>query len=254
MIKLLQYDFLYLKRSFLFVVFPVVAIIFALLSPLTAKYINEILELAMSTSGGNPISLPDPTVMDSYVQYMSNLFEILLFVIVFVSVSFFMKDKNKGQLQLILSKPVSRIYYLLSKYISLCITILVSVLIGALVFVYGTYILFDEIDIVLTLNLSLLYMVYVLFILSVALFFSQYLNGYASASIATFVSYLAFSILGNFDRFILDFLPGRIMIRMTELMLDIVEPPTFVITLVVSLFLSFLLVGTSIFKFKKYDL
>ena len=45
----------------------------------------------------------------------SKVYEIFLIVGIFVSVSIFMRDKNKGLLPLILSKPINRTKYLLSK-------------------------------------------------------------------------------------------------------------------------------------------
>ena len=116
MIKLLKYDFIYLWRTYKFLIFPAVAVLFAFASPLTAKYINELLALLTTTTGGDPlIVLPDPVIQDSYAQYLSNLYEIFLIVCIFVSVSVFMRDKNKGLLPLVLSKPINRTNYLLSK-------------------------------------------------------------------------------------------------------------------------------------------
>ena len=114
--KLLKYDFIYLWRTYKFLIFPAVAVLFAFASPLTAKYINELLALLTTTTGGDPlIVLPDPVIQDSYAQYLSNLYEIFLIVCIFVSVSVFMRDKNKGLLPLVLSKPINRTNYLLSK-------------------------------------------------------------------------------------------------------------------------------------------
>jgi ABC-type transport system involved in multi-copper enzyme maturation permease subunit len=86
---------------------------------------NELLDLALADSGIN-ITLTDPVVLDSYLQYIGNLYETVLFVVLFVGVGFFIKDKTKGLLPLVLSKPISKTKYLISKFVSLNILILVS--------------------------------------------------------------------------------------------------------------------------------
>jgi ABC-2 type transport system permease protein len=255
MIKLLKYDFIYLWRTYKFLIFPAVAVLFAFVSPLTAKYINELLALLTSTTGGDPlITLPDPTILDSYGQYVSNLYEIFLIVGIFVSVSIFMRDKNKGLLPLILSKPINRTKYLLSKLLSLSVVILVSLIAGGMVFAYSTWVLFDSIDVLLVIWMSLLFLLYVLFIFAVSMFFSQYTKNYAAASILTFIVYIVFSIFGGFEKGILEYFPGRITSRFTELMFGISDTPTLIWTIVVTLFVTALLFFFSIRKFNKYDL
>ncbi len=46
---------------------------------------NQLLDLALADSGFD-IVLTDPTVLDSYIQYIGNLYETILFVILFVGV------------------------------------------------------------------------------------------------------------------------------------------------------------------------
>jgi len=192
--------------------------------------------------------------LDSYGQYISNLYEIFLIVGIFVSVSVFMRDKNKGLLPLILSKPINRTKYLLSKLTTLTVVILVSLIAGGIVFSYSTWVLFDSVDMALVLWMNVLFLVYVFFIFSVSMFFSQYTKNYATASILTFVVYIAFSIFGGFEAGILDYLPGRLTARVTELMYEISDTPTLIWTIAVTILTSAVLFYFSIRKFNKYDL
>jgi ABC-2 type transport system permease protein len=255
MIKLLKYDYIYLWKTYKFLIFPAIAVIFAFASPLTAKYINELLTLLTSTATGDPlIVLPDPTIQDSYAQYASNLYEIFLIVGIFVSVSIFMSDKNKGLLPLILSKPINRTKYLLSKVSSLSVVILVSLLAGGIIFSYSTWVLFDSVDVLLVLWMSLLFFVYVVFVFASAMFFSQYTKNYATASILTFIVYIVFSIFGGFEKGVLEYLPGRLTVRITELIFEIGEASTLIWTIIVTIVISVVLFYFSLRKFNKYDL
>ncbi len=251
--KLLKYDFIYLKKTSKFIIFPAVAIIFAILSPLTARYMNELLKFLM-TESGPIISLPDPTVLDSYIQYIGNLYEIFLIVIIFIGVGMFMRDKNKGLLPLILSKPIHRVKYLLSKLTSLSILLLGTLVISGVIFSYYTYFLFEEVDLLIVLNTTLLYFLYILFILSVAMFLSVFTKSYASASILTFIIYIVTNIIGGFQKWGLDYLPGRISQRISEVVIGVVDPQTMIITILVTIVLSGLLLFFSIKKFNQYDI
>jgi hypothetical protein len=86
------------------------------------------------------------------------------------------------------------------------------------------------------------------------MFFSQYSKNYATASIFTFIVYVVFSILGGFEKGLLDYMPGRLMIRITEIILE--SPNTNMIfwTSFVTVLLSVILFTLSIRKFNKYDL
>lgn len=250
---LLKYDFFYLRKTSKFIIFPAVAVIFAILSPLSAMYINELLTLLM-TESGPAITFPDPTVIDSYAQYISNLYEIFLIVTIFVAVSVFIREKTKGYLPLVLSKPINRTKYLISKITSLSILIFGSLIISGFVFGYYTYILFGEIDVMIVVNTTMVFMVYVIFILSLSMLFSQLFNNYPTASILTFVGYIVFNILGNFEKSILNYMPGRLTYRITEIIVGISETSTLIWNVVITLLVSIIFITISVLKFRRYDL
>ncbi len=250
---LMKYDFIFLKRTSKFIVFPAIGIFFAILSPITAKYMHEILGALLGAEGLDYI-IPAVTVSDSYIQYIGYLFEIFLFVSIFVGVSIFMKEKNKGELPLVLSKPISRTSYLLSKLFTFLILIFGSLIVSGLVFSYYTYYLFDTIDIMIVLNITLLYFIYTIFILAVSMFTSMLMKSYAGASVVTFVMYILFSILGAFDKGILEYLPGRVTQRSAEIITGTTEMNTMLPFILVILVVSFVFVFLSIQKFKKYDI
>jgi hypothetical protein len=64
---LIKYDFYYLRKTAKFIIFPALAFLLAVMSPLTAKYMNDILSFALG-SQEVPFEFPEPTVMESYTQ------------------------------------------------------------------------------------------------------------------------------------------------------------------------------------------
>ena len=253
MFKLLKYDFYHLRKTSKFIVFPIVIIIFAFLSPITARYMNELLKLALSDSGID-ITLTDPVVFDSYIQYIGNLYETVLFVVLFVGVGFFIKDKTKGLLPLILSKPINKIKYIISKYLSLSILILVSLLMGYLVFSYYTYFIFKEVDMIGMFLTTLLFFIYVLYILSISLFSATYFKSYLAAVSVTFGIYVFTSMLTFFKVSIFNYLPGVIVNSSIDILIGEEVIGDVLLNVVVTLLISTIFIYFSIIKFSKQNI
>jgi len=253
MFKLLKYDFYHLRKTSKFIVFPVVIILFVIISPITARYMNQILDLALSDSGIN-IVLTDPTVLDSYLQYIGNLYETILFVVLFVGVGFFIKDKTKGLLPLVLSKPISKTKYLLSKYISLNILILVSLLLGYLVFSYYTYFIFKEVDMFGMFLTTMLFFVFAIYILSISLFTATHFNSYLASVSVTFGIYILTSMLTIFEVSIFKYLPGFISSSSVDILIGEEVVGDVYINVGVTLLISIIFIFFSIKKFRNQDI
>ncbi|XFA98673.1 ABC transporter permease [Candidatus Izemoplasma sp. B36] len=217
---LLKYDYILLKKTKKLLVFPILFIVFATISVLSARFMNEILASLM-TEEGVIIELPDPTMINSYITYVQDLFEITLFIIIFVVISYFITDKTKGNFPLILSKPIKPSHYILSKYLSINALIIVSTIIGHLFFLYYTNNLFEQVDMTMSLVSLGLFICYVLFITSVAFLASIIMKQYLGALIVTFAAYLGLSLLSTFKRFeFLRILPGSIPSNIQTYILD----------------------------------
>jgi len=91
-----------------------VFLFFAISSPATAKFMNEILA---AVAGDINISFPDPTLYDSWGQVFKNMNSICLIVYLIVMASTVSQEKSKGSILLVLTKKVSRFQFLVSKFI-----------------------------------------------------------------------------------------------------------------------------------------
>ena len=94
--KLLKYEFFYYRKTSKFIVFGAIFVLFSIISPLTAKYIQELISFLLNGEP-LPIDIPDPTVYTAYEQYISDLYEIIFTVTLFVGVSIFIRDKTSRQ-------------------------------------------------------------------------------------------------------------------------------------------------------------
>jgi len=251
--KLLKYDFYYLQKTSKFIIFPVLLVLLAIMSPLTARYLNEILAFTLEGTG-IIIDLGSPTAFESYSQYIGNLYELYLYVIIFVAVGMFINDKTKGLLPLIISKPISRTKYILSKFITLNILILVSLFIGYFVFDYYTFFLFDEIDMLGMFYATLLFFVYIIYVTSIALFSATHTKSYILAIVTTFGVMLFIGALKLWQVGILKYIPGYIINNMIEMLLGVAETKVIIFNVLLTLGISSVFIVLSVIKFRKQDI
>ena len=253
--KLLKYDFYYLHKTSKFIIFPVLLVLLAIMSPLSAKYLNEILKAALEGSG-IVMEFGEPTVFDSYMQYFGNVYEIYLYVIIFVAVGMFIGDKTKGLLPLILSKPINRTKYIFSKFISFGLLVLASLFIGYFVFDYYTYFLFDEVDMLGMFYSTLLYFIYIIYIMSMAMFAATHSKSYIVAVVITFGGMIFFGLLKILEPLIkvLEYLPGAILENIIKVLTDAASIQDIIFNILFTLAISTVFMTLSIIRFRKQDI
>ncbi len=144
---LLHKDLIESIRKHRLLVLVLVFLMFGILSPVTAKYLPEIVSLILSSVGEMPdfgIAIPDPVMNDSYVQYYKNMTQMGIFIQILVMMGIVSEEKRKGSAVLILTKSVSRLEFLLSKFVMSVTVIMVSMIPSFVSFYLYTWLLFDE--------------------------------------------------------------------------------------------------------------
>jgi ABC-2 type transport system permease protein len=252
--KLLKYDFFYLFKTSKFIVFGAIFVLFSIISPLTARYINEILGFLLNGQDLGLV-LPEPSVWLAYEQYISDLYEIVFTIVLFVVVSIFMRDKTKGLQALIFSKPINRTKYLMSKYISVLALILTSITLGYLAFSYYTYFIFDEIFFGTGIVMMLLYFLDLAFVAAIALFSATHFKSYIMGILCTYGIYIFVSILAIFDKvIILKYFPGVIKSNIARVLVGTYDTTDIILNVLVTLVLMGTLITLSILKIRNQDI
>jgi len=104
----------FVKTPKLFIVLCLFAF-FSILSPLTARYMNELLATLASDV---QISFPDPTFRDAWIQLYKNTTSLCLIVYLIMMTGTVAQEKSKGSILLVLTKKVSRFQFLLGKFVA----------------------------------------------------------------------------------------------------------------------------------------
>ncbi len=125
---------------------PVVAIVFLLLgitSPVLARYIKELLDaLGTQTTGSIQIVVPDPTAADAVNQLLKNLGQFGVLVAILLAMGTVAAEKERGTAAFILTKPASRLAFLLAKFFAIGVTLAVAAALGCAVGGLYTVLLF----------------------------------------------------------------------------------------------------------------
>lgn len=112
--------------------------IFGFLSPITAKYLPQIFEMA----GLDPAALgmADPSAADSFAQFFKNVGQMGLLVLVIIFSGIMANEFSKGTLVNMLTKGLKRPIVIISKWVSsvICWTVAYLVCLG-ITYVYTKY-------------------------------------------------------------------------------------------------------------------
>ncbi len=124
------------------VVMVAVFVLFGLASPLIAKFTPEILK---SVPGAEQFAglIPEPTAADAVGQYIKNLTQFGFVLVILLGMGAVAGEKERGTAAIILSKPLPRWAFLLSKFVAQAVVYLVALLLGTLAAYYYTLVLFE---------------------------------------------------------------------------------------------------------------
>lgn len=195
-------------RTYKIYALPVVLLLFGFLSPLLTKLLPDILgEMA----GEIGLQLPEMTWVDSYQQLFKNLNQIGLLVLIITTMGTVADEKARGVAQLILTKPLSRTGYLLSKYVANSLLVIFSALLAYAATWYYTTILFSGAELLPGLAATGLYLVYTLLIIALTLFCSVLSRSLVAAGGLSVLGFFILSILPSLHHSLATYSPAALL-------------------------------------------
>ena len=123
---------------------PVIAVLFLLVgvvSPLTARYLPEILELSLGDQ--LPIPLPTPTGLDALAQLQKNLGQIGALAAIALAMGAVSGELDRGTAALVLAQPASRGAFLGAKLVAIGLVLAICTGLAAAVAWIYTAVLFE---------------------------------------------------------------------------------------------------------------
>ena len=119
-----------------------VFLLFGLTSPMLAKFTPELLK---SIEGAEQFAdiIPEPTTADAMGQYIKNLTQFGFILVILLGMGAVAGEKDKGTAAMILSKPLTRWSFVLSKYMAQSLVYLLAIVLAAIGAFYYTLFLFE---------------------------------------------------------------------------------------------------------------
>ncbi|MBK7918241.1 MAG: YhfC family intramembrane metalloprotease [Chloroflexi bacterium] len=124
-----------------------VFLLFGLMSPLLAKFTPQMLTMVEGAEQFANL-IPQPTINDAMTQYIKNITQFGFIIAILVGMGAVAGEKERGTAALILSKPMPRWAFLLSKFVAQAMLYAVAFLLAALATYYYTLVLFGPMDFV----------------------------------------------------------------------------------------------------------
>jgi ABC-2 type transport system permease protein len=231
------------------IVITAVFAFFAILSPLGARYINEII----ASLGDIEIVVPDPTYYDAWIQFFKNMNSICMIVFLLTITGLVVSEKTKGSIMLVLSKNLSRMNFILSKIIGGIMLFTTGYAVALLFCFYYTYILFPG-----GRGSNLVYSLFLLWLLGVfyltmGIFASVIAKTPTTAAILGFAGYAVVNVPAMIPE-TAKYTPGGISAIGTQIISAQIEISETFPMLVLTAALILLLAAASILIFRKQEI
>ncbi len=132
-----------IRKTWRLYVLPGVMLFIGLSTPLLAAFTPKILKMTAQRTPGVVIHFPTPTASDSYLQFMGNLAQMALLVIIVTGAAAVAGERRAGTDVLMLTKPLSRAGFIVAKSISGVLLVFVATVLGTAVCIVTTIAIFD---------------------------------------------------------------------------------------------------------------
>jgi ABC-2 type transport system permease protein len=244
-------DFLELTRSKKFLILIIIFIFVAVASPILAK-VTPLLLNSLGSTPGLTIKMPEPTFMDAVDQFVKNISQIALIVLVFIVAGSVADEKNRRNLEILLSKPVSRTKFIFSKFASYLGLISVLFVLSAISFFFYTVSIFGSFSLVNFILLSLLLLLSVLMVLSITMLASTFVGNGLSAAGIGYGTYILIDIIFGLVKKITKYSPNYILSNYKDLITNGWNS-NFAIPAIIAIVVLILSLSTSIALFQRQE-
>ena len=228
---------------------------FAILSPMSAKYMPDLVKLILSTTeaGGLELTMPPPVPADSFLQFLKNLTQmgVLLYMLLFMGTV--TEEKRKGSVVLMLTKGVPRVTFLLAKFASSAATVLAAYALSCVVFLYYHWLAFQTSPSGTDLIVLASFCAFLVLMAAIALLAGTLAESTAMAAVGAIGGYFLLSALALLP-VVKDYAPTALSDQGYLIILGKGTPGDLLWPLLATLGLSAALVAVALFSFRRQEL
>lgn len=202
-------------RTWRVIVLPAILLLFAITSPLLARFTPEIITSLVGDQLSG-LKLPTPTAYTAYSQWIKNVSQIGLFAIVIIYGGVISSERRTGTAVLVLTKPLSRVAFVVAKFAVHLVYLAVAVTVATLVTWLITAIAFGAAPAAAIWSSTATWFVLASMYLAMMVLFSVLIPAAAGAAGAGLAFYLALAVGAVWPK-IDDFSPAGLIGRASAL-------------------------------------
>lgn len=250
----LKKEFIEIGKTYKIYVIPIVFLVLGLMSPIIAKIAPDLVKSLAGSGSGVIIEVPPPTAVDAYLQLFKNLNQIGILVVLITSIGLVVEEKSRGTASLILTKPVPRWSFIISKYLASALLIIGSTLLSYAACLYYCGIIFDEILFKPSFQGLVLLLVYYLLVLAITLFASTISKTSVVSGGIAIGGVLLLSLLPSLNEWMARYTPGVLSSMENKLVAGSIAFSDALPALAVTASLVIILVVAAVMVFQRQEL
>jgi ABC-2 type transport system permease protein len=251
---LINKEFLEMGRNYKWIWVPIAFVLLGVMDPLTTYYLPDILKASGGLPEGAIIDIPTPSAGEIFITSIGEFETIGILVIVLTTMGTIAGERKSGVAQLVLVKPVSYFLYILAKWISGIILLLLSLFIGLLASWYYTGVLFDFIPFKQFIGAFGLYSLWIGLVITIAVFFSAVFKHPGAAGAVSLGVIILLNLVGNTLSHVMEWSPTQLLPYAAEIInVNSVSGEAWT-SAGVTLVIMILLLGSSVLIFKRKEL
>jgi ABC-2 type transport system permease protein len=183
-----------MTRNYKIIWIPLVFLLLGIMQPVTSYYLPEILESAGDLPEGAVLDIPLPTSAEVMTQTNGQISQLGLLILALAFMGIIASERGSGVQDLILVKPVSLVSYVTSKWMSAVLLGFLSYSLGILAAYYYTNQLIGSIDFGNVISGMMTYGVWIIFIITLIIFFSSFMKSSGVIAFLTLGSAMLLSL------------------------------------------------------------
>lgn len=241
-------------RNFKWIWIPLVFILLGMMQPLTYYFLPDILKSIGSLPDGAVIQIPTPTGGQVLAETLGQFSQIGILILVLAYMGTVATERNHGTNIMVLVKPVPYVSYITAKWVHLSVVASVSLFLGTCFSYYYTYLLIDEhVSFVHTLQGTLIYALYLIFVMTLLLCFSTIFNSTAAVAFLTIGLMIVLSIINGLAPHLMRWSPSSLTSHSYSLLQNGHVGDYFLVAFISTIIIIILLILFTVYLFKNKE-
>lgn len=234
--------------------FPLLFILLMIMDPLTYYFLPELMKMVGGVPEGVIFELPELTATEVIFISLEQMSFLGTITIGLITMGTIAGERKSGLLEMMLTKPISSLHFIMSKWISYALLIVGAFFIGLLSCIYYVAILYEQLPLTAILQIFFFYSVWLIFVLSISFFYNSFIRTPGVVLALTITTLACLSLLNQLFGHVLTMFPSQLSHHLETTLLTGTINRELIGTASVTTCCSVLLVLLAIFLFEKSEL